>query len=439
MGTIELQAVRRVRAALCDPAVIAAYRTDDRYFTRRRKLGFDRVVALIVAGHRRSMQSAVSALFSDLNEVNTVATDSAYCQNRRKLKPEFFVYLREALVEEFYAACPQQERRLWCGRRLVGCDSSIICLPEGPDIAEAFQRHGNEVPGAGVLQGQTTVCYDLLHRVALSAALHPRQKLSHLLAEHHLMHLQQNDVLIGDREFGDSGIMALLIANQRDFIIRLQRKTLTAVREFMASAAVDETIEVKVSANQRAFCQDRNLPQRLRVRLVKIDLSSGETEILVTSLSDTQRYSREDLGRAYGYRWNVETYFDWLKNIFEIERFSSAQLQNVLQDFHGIVFLSTFESILSHSAERELQERSQEREVRYSQSVNRAQSYAALLDRVVLLLCDAQCSDQQVVEELHRLMLMKPNLVRPGRNFPRTRQRTRQQWRYQKYRRRFPT
>src|SRR5574338_515155 len=219
MGAIELQAVRRVRAALCDPEVIAEYRTEDRFFTRRRKLGFDRLSALIVAGHRRSMQSAVSALFSDLDEVDNVATDSAYCQARRKLKPDLFIYLREVLVEEFYAVCPQHERRLWCGRRLLGCDSTIICLPDGPEIEEQFQRHGNDVPGAGVLQAQATVCYDLLHRVAISAALHPRQKLSHVIAEHHHAHLQEDDVLVGDREFGDSGLMALLIASGRDFIV----------------------------------------------------------------------------------------------------------------------------------------------------------------------------------------------------------------------------
>jgi len=59
----------------------------------------------------------------------------------------------------------------------------------------------------------------------------------------------------------------------------------------------------------------------------------------------------------YGKRWGVETYFDWLKNLLEVERFSSRKVVGIEQDFYEIVFLSTLASVLmkeEEEAEEEL-------------------------------------------------------------------------------------
>ncbi len=65
-----------------------------------------------------------------------------------------------------------------------------------------------------------------------------------------------------------------------------------------------------------------------------------------TSIQNREDYKVEDFRWLYNKRWGVETYLDRLKNQLEVERFSSGKLIGIEQDFYGIVFLSTLESVL---------------------------------------------------------------------------------------------
>lgn len=68
-------------------------------------------------------------------------------------------------------------------------------------------------------------------------------------------------------------------------------------------------------------------------------------EVLLTSLCDARLYPRQELARAYRARWNVETFFDRLKNIYDLERFTGKSIQSIRQDICGIFFLATPEKV----------------------------------------------------------------------------------------------
>ena len=44
--------------------------------------------------------------------------------------------------------------------------------------------------------------------------------------------------------------------------------------------------------------------------MVKLKLSSGETELLLTNLYDEKRFTLEDLNYLYGLRWGIETTYN---------------------------------------------------------------------------------------------------------------------------------
>ena len=50
--------------------------------------------------------------------------------------------------------------------------------------------------------------------------------------------------------------------------------------------------------------------KRLKVRLVRVRLSTGEWEVLVTSLLDEARYPNAEFLALYGKRWGIETFTD---------------------------------------------------------------------------------------------------------------------------------
>ena len=194
----------------------------------------------------------------------------------------------------------------------------------------------------------------------------------------------------------------------------------------------EQLVELPVPVSARQFVQTDQLPEALSLRLIRVRLDSGETEVLATTLLDAQRYPASEFKQVYGWRWCEETFFDRFKNIFEVERFSGSNVTAIKQDFQGILFLSSLESILTKSAQAELKAKAEHGPSYTAAQVNRAVSYVALLDRVVQLLLSAR-EAEAVLEELHHLFQTNPTRSRPGRQVERPKLKYAHKLRFHKY------
>jgi len=177
----------------------------------------------------------------------------------------------------------------------------------------------------------------------------------------------------------------------------------------------------------------QQLPMTLRVRLVKVRLASGEVEVLGTDLLDTKTYPAAEFKTVYGWRWQHETYHDRIKNIFELERFSGKSVQAITQDFYGVIFLATVESILRKPAQAVLTAQAEARACRYAPQVNRAVSYVTVLEHVVHLLSDSRRSPATTLAAIERRLLTTPTRQRPGRQVPRHKRSAAHRLRFAKY------
>ena len=110
-----------------------------------------------------------------------------------------------------------------------------------------------------------------------------------------------------------------------------------------------------------------------------------------------------------------------MKNIFEVERFRGRTVRSIEQDFFGIIFLTTLESVLSKAAEAELAQESAAAQRKHVAQVNPAVSYLALVDHTLALLLDPPETVEDTLATLHFLFKTNPTLHRPGRRFPRHR------------------
>ena len=116
-----------------------------------------------------------------------------------------------------------------------------------------------------------------------------------------------------------------------------------------------------------------------------------------------------------------------------MERLGSVRRDHLEQDFYGIVFLATLESVLVRPAQHALSQRSRHRACRYEQQVNRAVSYSALLDQTLVLLSDSVKSPEQVLSDLHHLFQTNAIPKRQGRHFPRQRASASHKLRHHRY------
>ncbi len=167
--------------------------------------------------------------------------------------------------------------------------------------------------------------------------------------------------------------------------------------------------------------------------MLKFKLKSGEEEVLLTTLCDQKKYRRTEFYKVYGWRWRDETFYDRIKNIFEMERFSGLSEESIKQDFHGVIFLATLESVLSQETETAMQEAAVERETKTVPQVNHAISYVALVAEVAKLLLDSEISVKETLQELKHLFRQNPTRVRKGRKYERKKVSHARKLRYHRY------
>ena len=419
-----------LRATLQNKETVVRYRLQAQDWTRQRTLGFVTVVSLILSGHKRALQQALTRVFQALGRVTAVPTASASSQARHKLQPALFQHLNDLVLEGFSRLYSQDGGvRQWHGRRVVGVDGSVFNVPDTAETRQCYSLQTNQHAAGGRVQALGSVCYDLLNHVALSAGLGKKQAEKHFIFTRHLSATEVGDVVVLDRGYTDYGVMAFLQAHRREFVIRLSRHSFGVVEPFWTSPLQEQVVTLQLPRAQRRFVAAQGLASTLRVRLVKVELPNGQLEVLATSLLDAAEYPHAALKTVYGWRWGVETYYDRLKNIFEVERLRGRSVLSIEQDFYGVIFLATLESVLSKEAEAQLAQQSATAQCQYEARVNRSVSYLALVDHTVALLLDPHGTLEETLATLHYLFKTNPTRHRPGRQFPRqVRSRARQVW-----------
>jgi Transposase DDE domain len=134
----------------------------------------------------------------------------------------------------------------------------------------------------------------------------------------------------GDLVLTDRGYCSLLgflrvQSAGADFLCRVPRGCLAAADALFAAnqAGVSVTVELASTKVQRRALRRAGLPLAgTRVRLVSVRLSTGELEVLATSLLDEALYPAEVFGEAYALRWGIETYYGRLKGRLGLENFT---------------------------------------------------------------------------------------------------------------------
>jgi len=424
-----------LRAELQCPIVIAAHRQRPQDFTRRRLLPFAYIALLILRGHKLSLQNALNKLFKALDKVLSVPQASAYCHARQKLKPEIFALLNRGICQNFYRLYDADGLvKRWRGRRVIAADGTYLNLPDTPETRAEFTLQTNQHAGAECVQALCCVLYDLRNDLGLALSLGKRAGEVHRLIEQLWPATRPEDLLVLDRAYADYALIAYAAAHQVGLVIRLPRGRFAACEAFWHSQEKQQRVELSMpaTASTREFVKQHGLAETVTVRLIRVPLPSGETEVLLTTLLDDVLYPTDEFAQVYGWRWCEETYFDRFKNIFEVERLSGTNVTAIKQDIYGVLMLTSLESVLAKPDQQALETQAAQRQTQYVPQVNRAGSYVALVDQVAPLLLSEQ-PQEKILEELHHLFRQTPTLERPGRRVERTPLKYAHRLRFQKY------
>jgi hypothetical protein len=298
--------------------------------------------------------------------------------------------------------------------RLLSVDGSRITLLNSKELAKEYGFYKNQIE-TDVVLANISVLYDVLNKYALDAKLVATEVGEKTLALSHLEYTQAKDLILFDRGYASFELIYELNKRKIDFVIRVKKDFSNVIRAFLESGQRSQIVKIYPGKQTKFFEKEYNKNTFVEIRLVRVELSSNETEILMTSLKDEIQYRDTIFKELYGLRWGIETFYDELKNKLKVEHFSGYSKLSILQDFYAAIFVSNVQSLIVGEINEELREQTN---TKYEYKVNNNLSYGFLKNRIITLFFSKKDMDS-IVNELKDLFKKNLTPIRPGRKYDR--------------------
>ncbi|MEQ8714715.1 MAG: IS4 family transposase [Cyclobacteriaceae bacterium] len=337
---------------------------------------------------------------------------SAFTQARYKIKPELFRDLQAFLTDAYITS----EKKHWKGHLLYAGDGSTLNLPSSQDIEGYFGLYATTQLGVRRYLARTLIVYDVLNNFVLDGRISTMGNGEKALLQESLAKLNTNDILILDRGFGNYCTIKELTDQNIKFCVRLSIKNSNFAKKTIADQKDDFVTTWEPSAKEVENSRKNQLdPSTLTVRVTKVRLNTGETELLVTNLYDHRKYSSQDIDELYQLRWGVEEGFKNMKPKMKIEQFGCKKSAGILQEFHAHIFCMNMISLAGLLANKLIQSKTSNRKWEYKYNWKNAFRYvrekllAFLFSKRVTKILD------QLIEQISSSMIA----IIPDRNFAR--------------------
>jgi len=313
-------------------------------FSRQRKLPLPSLVAVLITGMRKSVQTELDEFFAHIQQSAQLVrevTEQAFAQARAKLASTAIPSLNDWLIERAEA---DGYITRWHGLRLVAADASAI----------RFGVRASHLPHAAsrdqILFGLCLPGTDLM----LATSLHAQVEGERQMLFEHLDRLSSHDLLLLDRGYPCRWLVGLLNHRQIPFCMRVDTQTggFSAVQEFIRSGQAEQvvTIEPPSEPDRQAYgCPTGPT----HVRLVRHVASTGAVRVLMTSMMDPEEFPAAVFGDLYHQRWRVEETFKRLKHRLNIEHVTGLSQLAVMQDVAAKVLCDNLKTLIALEARQQ--------------------------------------------------------------------------------------
>lgn len=374
--------------------------------------------------------------FCEYCEINEVSR-SAVTQARAKLSSEAFIYLNDILTKEFYT---DNSFKTLNGLIVTAIDGTTLQLPiNSPEIIRKYGFASNQTE-TQVPMARASHLYDVLNGITIDANISPYTTGERDIAIQHFEKLRSNwDIeflqkilVIFDRGYPSLPFIVYLLKCGINFLMRSNNQFLKEVNDVVKAGKRDTIIRISLNRATRAaktelrqLFPDIDMNEVISLRVVIVTLSTGEEEILITSLLDKQQYPYKMFRELYFNRWGIEENYKFHKVTLEIENFSGKSCLAVEQDFHANILASNVRRLLALEADNEINESRENfphgNTRKYIYEINKNVSMEKLKNDFVAILLNPKEDMEKFCIKVKKTM--KRNLVpiRPGRCFKRLR------------------
>lgn len=365
-------------------------------FTRKRRLGAQNLLRILLHRLVESLQLGIDAYYDFLQE--DPVSKQAFSKARANLNPE---YVRKFADEIAQLHAANTNAPTYAGMRLIAIDGTDIALENTPALKEAFGCSGPKKDAATALG---SLAYGPLDHAIYDCQLAPYATDERDLAVKHMERLTElgltGSLLLFDRWYPAKAFLAQTLNAGFSFVMRVREKWNLEVDRIKTQG------KVTISHDGQAFT----------VRVLKIRLSSGETETLLTNLNQKQLPIR-NAGELYFKRWGIETAYDTLKSKLQLENFSGKTELSVYQDFYATVYLAALAAACAEDANELIAALDGKKQLKYSRKASQNRTIAKLREQFWhILLEPSDALRTCLLEQLSLDIASRPVSIRPGRS-----------------------
>ena len=343
-----------IREMATNPSLFAKNPQTD--FTRDRKLGFDKLVHLLLGMRGNSINKELYDYFKD----DELMTSSAFVQQRDKLLPEAMEYL----LHEFNAQC--NDTKTYEGYRLYAVDGTDVNIAKNPDIDSYVENGQNE----GYNQLHVNALYDLLNKFYVDAIIQPRPKMYEVKAAIDMIKrnsLSDKTILIADRGYGSMNLMEHIHRTENlEYLIRVKNDYIKEIKA-LPMKELDTTITIELRTTQtnedkllyeqgkakwisgpskfgkekKGITWDFESPFTMTLRVVRFKITDNTYETIVTSLNRFA-FPVNKIKELYHLRWGIETSFRELKYAIGLVNFHAKKEDFIKQEIFARLIMYNF-------------------------------------------------------------------------------------------------
>jgi hypothetical protein len=331
-------------------------------FTRERKVGFLSLVCIIINKVCKSTQLELDLFrerFMPESAKSTSYTKQSFSEAREKLNPTAFIRLNDELIRGFYS---DNDFKTYKGFRLLAIDASVLEIPDNPKTQEQYGFSSNFAKDSRQARALSSHLFDVENKLVLSSTIKSYTASERILARENIDKMlafgQEHirNLILFDRAYPSAELITYLQSKNIKYVMRV---SLAFWKEVISTTVPDAIVQITINKKRYGKLEGKGagIPMGtvFEVRVLRIELSSGETEILITNLSATE-LSYEESKPLYFKRWGIETEFNTLKNKLEIENFSGERPLIIEQDFYATMLLCNMASLMEQEADESLQQ-----------------------------------------------------------------------------------
>jgi hypothetical protein len=371
------------------------------------KIKFQELIYFILKSSKSSNDTAVRRFFAELGREEMTVTQQSLSEARSKLTVWAFTHIFEKAT---VIPMMQAATRTWNNYFIYAVDGSKIALPVDR-FGRLLEHYGTVGRGSTSPTAQASILYDVLNDLIIDASIEPIETDERSLALRHInrfkeLNIHDQALMIFDRGYPSFELIAELEKQGIKFVMRVKKK-------------FNLEIDAQVADDAEVWHYNKDKTEKVKVRVIKVKLDSGEIETLITNLFD-ENLKPSDFKTLYFLRWPIETKYDIVKNKLQVENFTAQTIEGIQQDFYATMFMANIMAAVEAEVKEAVDEQRNLKENKYEYKINKNELISILKDHFIVAL--SHDSSEKQMEELEKVFDLAQRYVvpiRPNRSQPR--------------------